>query len=90
MRALHQVGFNKASHEHTVLFCDGTSQTSLHLRLNHLPFLDWDVLPRRCAAIAEATAAAAAAAATSGGERSGKKKRGGKKRRKGKTGRTRR
>ena len=44
-------GFNEASHEHTVVFCDGASQTSLHLRLNHLQFLDWDVLPRRRAAM---------------------------------------
>ena len=42
--------YNEASHEHTVVFCDGP-QTSLHLRLGHLHFLDWDVLPRRRAAM---------------------------------------
>jgi hypothetical protein len=39
-------GFNEASHEHTLIFCDG-AQTSLHLRLDHHQFLDWDVLPHR-------------------------------------------
>ena len=41
-------GFNQASHEHALVFCDGTQ---LHLRLDHLQFLDWDVLPRRRAAM---------------------------------------
>ena len=42
--------YNAQSHEHKLVFCDLAS-TSLHLRLGHLRFLDWDVLPRRRAAI---------------------------------------
>ena len=42
--------FNAASHEHTLVFHD-LAQTTLHLRLDHFQFLDWDVLPRRRAAM---------------------------------------
>ena len=42
--------FNAASHEHTLVFRD-LAQTTLHLRLDHVQFLDWDVLPRRRAAM---------------------------------------
>jgi ankyrin repeat protein len=38
------------SHEHKLIF-NNLARTSLHLRLDHLQFLDWDVLPRRRAAM---------------------------------------
>ena len=48
--------FNAASHEHTLVFHD-LAQTTLHLRLDHFQFLDWDVLPRRRAAMLATRAA---------------------------------
>jgi len=42
--------YNEESHEHKLIF-NNLARTSLHLRLDHLQFLDWDVLPRRRAAI---------------------------------------
>ena len=42
--------YNAESHEHKLIF-NNLARTSLHLRLEHLQFLDWDVLPRRRAAI---------------------------------------
>jgi hypothetical protein len=42
--------FNKLTHAHTLIFCDA-AKTSLNLHLDHLQFLDWDVLPRRRAAM---------------------------------------
>ncbi len=42
--------FNAVTHEHTLVFHD-LAQTTLHLRLYHFQFLDWDVLPRRRAAM---------------------------------------
>jgi len=42
--------FSAASHEHTLVFHD-LAQTTLQLRLYHFQFLDWDVLPRRRAAM---------------------------------------
>ena len=42
--------YNEASHEHTLVFHDCV-KTTLHLRLYHYQFLDWDVLPRRRAAM---------------------------------------
>lgn len=42
--------YNTESHEHKLIFSN-PARTSLHLRLDHLQFLDWDVLPRRRAAM---------------------------------------
>ena len=42
--------YNEESHEHKLIF-NNLARTSLHLRLDHLQFLDWDVLPRRRAAM---------------------------------------
>ena len=42
--------YNEESHERKLLF-NNLARTSLHLRLDHLQFLDWDVLPRRRAAM---------------------------------------
>ena len=42
--------YNTESHEHKLIF-NNLARTSLHLRLDHLQFLDWDVLPRRRAAM---------------------------------------
>ena len=42
--------YNEESHEHKLIF-NNLARTSLHLRLDHHQFLDWDVLPRRRAAM---------------------------------------
>ena len=42
--------YNMGSHEHKLIFCNH-ERTSLHLRLDHYQFLDWDVLPLRRAAM---------------------------------------
>ena len=42
--------YNEESHEHKLIFTN-LARTSLHLRLDHHQFLDWDVLPRRRAAM---------------------------------------
>ena len=42
--------FNEESHEHKLVF-NNLERTSLHLRLDYFQFLDWDVLPRRRAAM---------------------------------------
>ena len=47
--------YNAESHEHKLIF-NNLARTSLHLRLDHLHFLDWDVLPRRRAAMLGARA----------------------------------